>query len=322
MAASGAEVIRSIQFEKIGAVPALAGFSLAASGVAGDQSLLFLFIEDAGRHAVFESDHGGIGSFPRARMDHLKQFRFLRQSMGSVEATDLPPLDIAFPKVDMFSDGRLLLAGTRCNWRAETDYDLNGIIFDPRTGQVNRVLLGDGISDVQIDERGRIWVSYFDEGIFGNYGWGHPGPNPVGQAGLVCFLALGKKVWEFPNDAGPAIYDCYALNVSRAEAAIISYPDFPICRINADFQFTSKQTKLRGCHAFAMSDTEILFSGQYDDPPNVAYIGRLDREGMILVRRANLLMPDGSARPSGRLQGRGRHLYHFGEDGVYRAALD
>ncbi|SCB51344.1 hypothetical protein GA0061098_1015147 [Bradyrhizobium shewense] len=255
-------------------------------------------------------------------MDGLKRFRLLRENAGSVQSIDLPPLDIAFPKVDMFPDGRLLLAGTRCNWRGAKDYDLNGVVFDPRTGQADRVLFGDGISDLQIDGRGRIWVGYFDEGIFGNYGWGHPGPAPVGQAGLVCFSAVGEKIWEFPNDAGPAIYDCYALNVSGAEVVIFSYPDFPICRISADFQLTSKRTKLRGCHAFAMSEAEILFSGQYDDPPDVAYIGRLDRDGTILVGRARLLMPDGSGRPPGRLQGRGKRLYHFGKDGVYRAIVD
>ncbi|WP_431203332.1 hypothetical protein ACQ86E_31905 [Bradyrhizobium betae] len=314
-------MIRSVQFEKIGDTPTLPGFSLAVSGVTGDRSRLFLFVEESGRQAVFESDHGGIGSFPRARMDGPKRFRLLRESNGSVQTIDLPPLDLAFPKVDMFPDGRLLLAATRCNWRAETDYDLNGIIFDPHTGQANRILLGDGISDLQIDDRGRIWIAYFDEGVFGNYGWGHPGPAPVGQAGLLCFSAIGDKIWAFPNDAGPAIYDCYALNVTGAEAAIVSYPDFPICRIDAEFQLTSKRTKLRGCHAFAMSEAEILFSGQYDDPPDVAYIGRLDREGMILVGRARLLMPNGSARPHGRLQGRGKHLYHFGEDGVYRATV-
>lgn len=313
--------MRSLQFEKIGDTPTLPGFSFAASGVAGDQSLLFLFVEDSGRQAVFESDHGGIGSFPRARMDSSKRFRLLRESGGSVQSIDLPSLDIAFLKIDMFPDGRLLLAATRCNWRSETDYDLNGIVFDPRTGQANPILFGDGISDLQIDDRGRIWIAYFDEGIFGNYGWGHPGPAPVGQAGLVCFSGLGEKIWEFPNDAGPAIYDCYALNVAGAEAAIVSYPDFPICKINGEFQLTSKRTKLRGRHAFALSEAEILFSGQYGDPPDVAYIGRLDREEIILVRQARLLMPDGSARPPGRLQGRGKHLYHFGEDGTYRATM-
>lgn len=305
--------MRSVQFEKIGAAPTLPGFSLAASGVAGDQSLLFLFVEDSGRQAVFESDHGGIGSFPRAVMNSPKRFRLMRESAGSVQSIDLPLLDIAFPKVDIFPDGQVLLAGTRCNWRAETDYDLNGIIFDPHTGQANRVLFGDGISDLQIDERGRIWVAYFDEGIFGN---------SVGQAGLVCFSTLGEKVWEFPIDADYAIDDCYALNVSGAEAVIFFYSDFPVCKIGADFQLSWWRTELQGCHAFAVSGTEILFSSQYRESSETAHLGRLAADKLIDVRQVRLSMPDGSGRPPGRLQGRGRHLYHFGEDGVYRATVD
>lgn len=246
-------------------------------------------------------------------MDRLKRYRLLNSQAGSELWIDLPPLELYHSHVDLFPDGRVLLASARWNLRADTDYNLNGIIFDPRTGQASRVGLGDGISDLQIDERGRIWIGYFDEGVFGS---------SVGQAGLVCFSALGEKVWEFPPDADHTIDDCYALNVAGAEAAIFFYSDFPVYRIGADFELTWKQTKLRGCHAFAMSEAQILFSVQYDDPPDVAYIGRLDRDGTILVRRANLLMPDGSARPPGRLQGRGRHLYHFGDDGVYRATVD
>ncbi|MDA9398492.1 hypothetical protein XH79_06565 [Bradyrhizobium sp. CCBAU 45389] len=255
-------------------------------------------------------------------MGRLKRYRLLRLNGGSELWIDLPPLELHDPHVDLFPDGRVLLASAWCAWRAERDYDVNGIIFDSRTAQMNRLLLGDGISDLQIDSRGRIWVAYLDEGIFGNHGWGHPGPAPVGQAGLVCFSALGEKIWEFPNDAGHAIYDCYALNVSGAEAAIFFYSDFPVCWIGADFQLTWKRTKLLGCHAFAMSETEILFSSQYQESPETAHLGRLDRDGIVMSKRARLAMPDGSGRPSGRLQGRGRHLYHIGEDGVYRATVD
>jgi len=310
-AASGAYLIRSIQFKKIGSAPALPGFSLVASGVAGDQSLLFLF-ESSEDSASTAAALRASGVLPHPKMERLKRYLLLQSTAGSELWIDLPPLDLGHSHIDLFPDRRVLLASRRHNWRAEADADLNGVIFDPRTGRADRVGLGDAISDLQIDDRGRIWIGYFDEGVFGS---------SVGQAGLVCFSALGGKVWEFPADADHTINDCYALNVAGAEAAIFFYSDFPLYRIGADFELTWKQTKLRGCHAFAMSETEILFSGQYDDPPNVAYIGRLDREGMILVRRAYLLMPDGSARPPGRLQGRGRHLYHFGEDGIYRATV-
>ena len=298
MAVFGTHLIRSIQFEKIGAAPTLAGFSLAASGVAGDQSLFFLFVEESGHH-------GGIGSFALAP----KRCRLLRESAGSIESIDFPPLDITFPKVDLFPDGRVLLAGARCGLRAETDGDLDGVIFDPRTGQANSVRMGYGISDLQIDDHGRIWVAHFDEGVL------------VEPAGLVCFSALGEQVWEFPADADHMIDDCYALNVAGSEAFIFFYSDFPVCKIGADFQLSWWQTQLQGCHAFAISGTEILFSSQYREAPEIAHLGRLAVREIVDVKQVRLLMPDGSARPPGRLQGRGRHLYHFGADGIYRATL-
>ncbi|MDF0498912.1 hypothetical protein [Bradyrhizobium yuanmingense] len=279
--------------------------------MAGDQSLLFLF-ESSEDSASTAAALRASGVVPHPKIDQLKRYCLLRLQAGSDFWIDLPPVGLHLSKVDLFPDGRVLLANARWSFQSDARYDLNGIIFDPRTGQANRVGLGDGISDLQIDDRGRIWIGYFDEGVFGG---------SVGQGGLVCFSTSGERVWEFAANASHAIYDCYALNVSGAEAAIFFYPEFPFYRIGADFELTWKQTKLRGCHAFAMSEAEILFSGQYNDPSNVAYVGQLDRDGTILVRRAYLLMPDGSARPPGRLQGRGRHLYHFSEDGIYRATL-
>lgn len=246
-------------------------------------------------------------------MHRLKRYRLLQSNVGSEFWIDLPPLEAGYTRVDLFPNGRVLLASGRYGWRAEPVDDLNGFIFDPRTGQANRVNLGDGISDLQIDDRGRIWIGYFDEGVFGG---------SVAQAGLVCFSAVGEKVWEFPEDADHRIDDCYALNVAGTEAAIYFYSDFPVCRIGADFRLSWLRTELHGCHAFAMSETEILFSAQYRESPEAAHLGRLVAGEIVDVRQVRLVMPDGSARPRGRLQGRGRHLYHFGEDGVYRATLD
>ncbi|KJC37967.1 hypothetical protein UP06_30645 [Bradyrhizobium sp. LTSP857] len=307
----GAGLIRSIQFEKIGTAPTLPGFSLTASGVAGDQSLLFLFeFSDGGASTATALRASGV--LPHPKMGRLKRYRLLKSNAGSELWIDLPPLELHASKIDLFPDGRVLLASSRWNFQVETDYNLNGIIFDPQTGQASRVGLGDGISDLQIDQRGRIWVGYFDEGVFGS---------SVGQAGLVCFSDLGEKVWEFPADADHTIDDCYALNVTGADAAIFFYSDFPICKIGADFQLSWWQTELQGCHAFAMSATEILFSSQYQESSETAHIGQLDREGVLYTKRARLLMPDGSGRPPGRLHGRGNHLYHFGEDGIYRATV-
>jgi hypothetical protein len=306
------------------AIPVVPGFSLVRKAVANDGSLLFLITEESASRSLLETHKTSFGIFPRTRADAATPLRLLRVTPETSDLIELPELELTFPLVDAFPDGRILVVGPRCDCRSKDDYDLNGAIIQPQTGQVTRILLGDGIDSVQIDSLGRIWVGYFDEGVFGNFGWGgRDGPAPVGCSGLACFSGSGKKIWEFPANPTYAISDCYALNVSGADAAIFFYTDFPLCKINGKFELTYWTTKLAGCHAFAISGTEVLFSGQYNDPPDAAYLGRLDpREGLARTRWIRLLMPDGSSRSGGKLLGRGKSLYHFDDENVCRVSLD
>jgi hypothetical protein len=313
-----------VQFRKVTRTPQLPdGQALVARSVANDHSLLFLFVERAGESAVTETYSSGIGIFPRVKMDVPRRFCLLRVTSGRSQITELPELDVTFPFVDIFPDGRILVVGARCRWRGEDDYDLNGIIFDPRSGQSTRILLGDGISGAHVDSVGRIWVSYTDEGIFGNFGWSYPESTPVGSAGFACFSDSGEKIWEYPQEEAPhAITDCYSLNVSDSGAAIFFYSDFPICRISSDFKLEYWKTNLSGCRQFAISETRVLLSGQYDDATNTAYLGTLEGGQLKDVRKISLLMPDGSSISEGELLGRGSHLYFFNSSDVYRASLE
>src|SRR3569832_2073348 len=169
-------------------------------------------------------------------MERPYHFRLVRVAAdGTVTTSPLPPLDLTFPMVDVFPDGRVLVVGPRCSWRSETDFDRNGALSVPKTGAVSRILLGDGIENMSIDTRGRIWVGYFDEGVFGNFGWSDPGPPPIGAAGRVCFDAAGTKLWEYDQHRRP-IDDCYALNVQGDNASVFTYADFPKNVISSDFE--------------------------------------------------------------------------------------
>jgi hypothetical protein len=45
-------------------------------------------------------------------------------------------------------------------------------------------------------------VGYFDEGIYGNYGWGlGDGPEPVGAYGIVRFSPDLEPAWHYPKYA-------------------------------------------------------------------------------------------------------------------------
>jgi hypothetical protein len=80
---------------------------------------------------------------------------------------------------------------------------------DPRTSQPVTVgvaaekTIGDGVARVRVARSGHVWVGYFDEGVYGNYGWGGGGggPAPLGAPGLVRFSPdLEPDLARFDHD--------------------------------------------------------------------------------------------------------------------------
>ncbi len=75
---------------------------------------------------------------------------------------------------------------TRCR-TAGSSSSAPGAEWRPEGGQYNAFLyagdgvlersacVGDGVEWAQTTRLGNVWVSYFDEGIFGNLGWGNGG---------------------------------------------------------------------------------------------------------------------------------------------------
>lgn len=104
----------------------------------------------------------------------------------------------------------------------------NAEVFSSDGALVHSFSAGDGIEDVQATEDGRIWISYFDEGVFGH--------TELGQAGLVCLDMQGKLVFNYDRDicpqGPPSISDCYALNVvSNQDVWLSYYSDFPLVHL-------------------------------------------------------------------------------------------
>jgi hypothetical protein len=115
--------------------------------------------------------------------------------------------------------------------------------------------LGDGSQDLQTTLDGKIWVSYFDEGVFGG---------GIGNQGLVCFDAAGVPVFRFAEFAEkhglPMIYDCYAMNVaSENEIWLNYYTDFPLVRLRG-FQLDQVWSSFPAMgDGFAIAETEAIY---------------------------------------------------------------
>lgn len=139
-------------------------------------------------------------------------------------------------------------------------------------------MLGDGIQSVQATSNGIIWTSFFDEGIFGNFGWN----DPVGACGLVAWNAEGNKIYDFqPIDDLDCICDCYALNVeSDADVWLYYYTDFPLVHLHHRKVQSVWNMSIDGSDSFAISGHRVLFRGGYDDR-NTYHLFALNKNGTV-----------------------------------------
>lgn len=314
----------SLEFDHVCERPsAPAAFSFVSSTVSTGGDALFLYVENDSENQVYATETHGGATFPRPRMPEAKVFSLCIVGDKGERWLNLPPVDIAFPKMEIFPDGRVLLAGARCAWRSPVDFDRNGVVYDPKTGVAERILLGDGIVDIAIDEMGRIWVSYFDEGIFGNFGWGHPGPPGPGSGGLVCFDADGNVQWQFNRKGSPEfIDDCYAMHASRSQISVFYYSDFHVCEIDMSFeQAFFRPTEMAGSHALVTSNSAFLLSSQYDEPSEIMHLFLRDKDRVGDPQRIRAKLPNDWTIGDSNIVGRCECLHILNERGWFRAKL-
>jgi hypothetical protein len=134
------------------------------------------------------------------------------------------------------------------------------LIID-KTGKVERTLnLGDASEDIQTTPNGEIWVSYFDEGVFGG---------GIGQNGLVCFDGNGASRFLYAELAQrcqlPLIDDCYALNVFDRSVWLRYYSDFPLVELR-DFELAQNWPSIGATNAFALRGQNLVRFPAYGKP--------------------------------------------------------
>ncbi|AKJ42932.1 hypothetical protein [Pragia fontium] len=170
---------------------------------------------------------------------------------------ELPPIEsrINFHYVQMLDNEHILLVGARCHYN-DGQPEKNAAVYDSHGQLVRSFTLGDGIEDINVTSDGAIWASYFDEGVFGNYGWAQP----IGQYGLVKFDATGQVLWQADKFQ---IFDCYAVNAENEHSFwFYYYSDFKLVHLK-DGEATSYNVPIQGAHAFALCHPYIVMGGGY-----------------------------------------------------------
>ncbi len=240
-------------------------------------------------------------------------------SSRSIKVEDLP---VAHPTIQALPDGGLVFIGARSSWK-DGEGSHNAVVIDSDGRISSTFCLGDGIEHAQVDSGGRIWVGYFDEGIFGNYGWGGPGPEPLGSAGIVSWSLTGERLWSFPYPPPSgldSIADCYALNVTSDGVWACYYTDFPIIRITSDGAIETWIGGPSGAHAMAVARGSVALIGGYRGLHDRLVLCSLGDDSTIdEMTTFQLALPGGHDLPrDARLLARGAVVAALVNDGWYQ----
>jgi hypothetical protein len=281
----------------------------ASVGAKGDAILLTTgFPESTGVFARIKSHVGAI--FPRTTAEAGYLGRAIRIRDGSAMVTPIELLTATFPHVQPLNDAAILVVSARCDARSATP-EQNAALYNVAGRLLRRMVFGDGIQDVQVDRQGNVWVSYFDEGVFGNFGW----EEPIGAPGLLRFDESGKITWAFSPPIGcNTIADCYALNVADEATWICYYYDFPLVRIAVDGSAVAWKDAVTGASALAVTDESVLFFGGYGSDRLRLALQRFQRDRLASPIDLQIDPSQREVLAHARVIGRGAILHAFSEN--------
>lgn len=226
-------------------------------------------------------------------------------ALASYSASDLGPQNVAVAPVPVapayvqpMPDGGYLVVRSRSMWTPDRGAERNAYLIDGNGQVIRRGTLGDGISHVQVDRRGMIWVGYFDEGVVGNYGWGFDGPEPLGRSGLARWTPELERDWEYPTSAQTPILDCYAMNVTDDDVIACTYDDFPLIRVRSEVASVFPTSGVDGPHGVVVTGNLVGIIGSYTRRDQLT-TGTLTSSSFSNPRRGRLTMPNGKPIPKG-----------------------
>ena len=236
--------------------------------------------------------------------------------------TRITDLALAYVTVQPMPGGRFLVAGARCRWRPDGP-DRNAVLYDSDGQAVSEHVLGDGIAHVLATSAGQVWAGYFDEGIYGNYGWGRAdSEEPVGAYGIVRFSPDLEAAWHYPTytevGSWDAISDCYALNVDDRSTWACYDSDFPVVRIR-DGAVTGWHNDIKGAGALAVAGSRVALFGGYGPDHDRLAVTELDTGRARPDGEYRVVLPDGEPlAPGTQGTGRGSRLHFLADGGWYQ----
>jgi hypothetical protein len=203
----------------------------------------------------------GHAAFPKVKSTMKNHYRVYFVSSTHIKCIDINNEKMNYHFIRDLGNRTFLLACSRSLFKSKDNYDLNAHVFDDEGNKLKEFIIGDGVQDIKITRKGVIWTSYFDEGVFGNYGW----DEPIGAVGLRAWDLMGKPVYSYkPSSDEYFIVDCYALNVSdRSDIWFYFYTDFYIGLISMEEEISYWKPQIEGAQTLLVSDNYLLLDKGY-----------------------------------------------------------
>lgn len=153
------------------------------------------------------------GSFPQSKTAEFIDYKVILLSEGIKKVIPIPQQPWNYHYIQLFGKDQLLLVCARAIKYENGEADENARLFDTEGNFVRSFCLGDGIEQISATADKKIWTGYFDEGVFGNYGW----DDPIGKHGLINWNEYGEIIYAYEQPDKHFIMDCLALNTPSDE---------------------------------------------------------------------------------------------------------
>jgi hypothetical protein len=283
---------------------------IVAASIGPSGEAILLTVPPEHEKAPFGRIEQSGGSFPTSRATHYYPTTFLRfDGNNLIQQVELAQIEVSFPMAQALPDGEVLSVGGRCEY-CDGDPEKNATVFNADGEMLRQFTLGDGIECIQTTNDGKIWISYFDEGVMGSRSrWGN---KPMGASGLNCFDANGCLEWEFKSPQGfGLIVDCYALNVAERSVWAYYYTEFPLVKIDNRQNVCGWRNEIRGANALAVHGKRVLLWGGYEEKHSRCVLQKFGGDKLVNSRELVIRLANGSNLKGARVIGRGSKLHAF-----------
>jgi hypothetical protein len=268
----------------------------------------------------YQVEQPGWAAFPKTVPEQPQKYRVVALS-GNATVLDIVIEQERFNIYHVQPLGNeLLLVCSRSYCSGGDGPERNGRVYTREGKFVRDVLLGDGIKSVQTTSNEIIWTSFFDEGVFGNFGW----QDPIGASGLVAWDRTGNKLYQFePVEGLEPIYDCYALNVqSNEDVWFYYYNQFPLVHLRRNKIDSFWEIPIGGSDAFAISGRHALFRGGYNERDVYRLFSLEDDRKAKLVNRVEPKDEAGNLVAANRAIGRAGAIHLISGRELFRIDIE